>query len=156
VLEQSHPYDAIALWHVLEHLPDPWETLEAAAATLSPTGVLVLAAPNPKAMQFSLFKRYWTHLDAPRHLQLIPLPTLRERALSWGLQPVFETTTDAGGLGWNAFGWQMSFRNLADAAGVERVPTIVGRVAGRLARPIERSGTRGSTYTIVLQKVART
>jgi hypothetical protein len=152
VLERSHGYDVVALWHVLEHLPDPWETLEAAAAALSTGGVLVLAAPNPESLQFSLFKSRWTHLDAPRHLQLIPLHTLKDKALSWGLQPVFETATDQGGLGWNAFGWQMSFRNVARAAGVKKVPTIVGRVAGRVTRPIERSGLRGSTYTLVLQK----
>jgi protein-L-isoaspartate O-methyltransferase len=154
VLQSSGQFEAIALWHVLEHLPDPWETLEAAAAALSPGGVLVLAAPNPDAIQFLIFKSYWTHLDAPRHLQLIPIRALRERAMSWGLLPIFSTTTDPGGLGWNAFGWQMSFRNLAEAR-VGKVPTLVGRAAGRIARPVERSGLRGSTYTLAFQKASR-
>ena len=36
VLAQLPPSDAIALWHVLEHLPDPWGVVERAAANLAP------------------------------------------------------------------------------------------------------------------------
>lgn len=46
-LVDSGPFDVIALWHVLEHLPDPSETLRAAAQGLSEGGILVIAVPNP-------------------------------------------------------------------------------------------------------------
>jgi 2-polyprenyl-3-methyl-5-hydroxy-6-metoxy-1,4-benzoquinol methylase len=153
VLERSSAVQVIALWHVVEHLTDPMETLEAAAAALRPGGILVVSAPNPAAIQFSLFHARWAHLDAPRHLQLIPARYVRKRSLEWGLQTAMETTTDRGGLGWNAFGWQVSLNNVGARFGLT-VPTLAAKVVGRLARPVERRGLRGATYTLVLRKGA--
>ena len=39
-------YDAITLWHVLEHLPQPAQALHQLAASLAPGGVLIVAVPN--------------------------------------------------------------------------------------------------------------
>ena len=44
--------NVIAMWHVLEHLRDPWACLDAAARNLEPGGVLAVAVPNPGAFQF--------------------------------------------------------------------------------------------------------
>jgi SAM-dependent methyltransferase len=151
VLQRSPPLQVVALWHVLEHLADPMETLAAAAEALSPGGILVVAAPNPDAIQFSLFGPYWAHLDAPRHLQLIPARHLREQGAGWGLTTVLETATDRGGLGWNLFGWSLSLGNLAGSLGL-RFPQLGARAISRLARPVERTGLRGSTYTLILRK----
>jgi SAM-dependent methyltransferase len=151
VLEHSAPLQVIALWHVVEHLVDPMETLEAAAAALSPGGILIVAAPNPAAVQLSLFQARWAHLDAPRHLQLIPASYIRGRGLEWGLKTVLETATDAGGLGWNSFGWNVSLNHLAAIGGLH-FPKLASKVICRLARPVERSGLRGTAYTLVLRK----
>jgi hypothetical protein len=40
------PYDAISLWHVLEHLPSPRETLQFCGGLLGDRGHLILAMPN--------------------------------------------------------------------------------------------------------------
>lgn len=40
------PYDAISLWHVLEHVPDPRATIRACRELLVEGGLLVLAMPN--------------------------------------------------------------------------------------------------------------
>lgn len=154
VLGRASVYDAIALWHVLEHVPDPWRLFEAATAQLSPGGVLIIAAPNPNALQLSLFGRYWTHLDAPRHVRLIPLELLEERGRSLGLEVAWTTTADPGALMWNRFGWQHSLRNRYGAARVGMGLDIMGRLAELAAAPLERRGRRGSTYTIVLRKAA--
>jgi SAM-dependent methyltransferase len=140
-------FDVITMWHVLEHLPHPCETLRAAAEALAPGGVMVLALPNPASFQFALFRRYWTHLDAPRHLALIPAAAIEGRTHNWGLSTELETATDRGGLGWNHFGWQMSLRNLS-----RKAPDLLSRAAARAARPLERRDLSGSTYTLVLRK----
>ncbi len=154
VLVHSPPLQVVALWHVVEHLTDPMETLEAAAAALSPGGILVLGAPNPAALQMSLFRARWAHLDAPRHLQLIPASYIRKRGLGLGLKTILETTTDAGGLGWNAFGWNVSLNHVASGVGLS-IPALVAKVICRLARPVERTGLRGTAYTLVLRKEVR-
>jgi 2-polyprenyl-3-methyl-5-hydroxy-6-metoxy-1,4-benzoquinol methylase len=153
VLQMSPPLQVVAMWHVVEHLVDPMETLEAAAGALAPEGMIVLGAPNPASVQMAVFKARWAHLDAPRHLQLIPASYIRKRALEWGLTTVLETTTDPGGLGWNAFGWKVSLDHVAAAFGLH-FPELVAKVICRFARPIERRGLRGTAYTLVLRKEA--
>jgi SAM-dependent methyltransferase len=63
-------FDALTLWDVLEHVPEPLDTLHAAAAALKPGGVVVIRVPNPLGLDARLFGRYWTGLDMPRHLWL--------------------------------------------------------------------------------------
>ena len=146
------PADVIAMWHVLEHLPDPWATLASAAAHLRPGGILVLATPNPAALQFRLFGRYWTHLDAPRHLHLLSAAAVERRGRMLGLQPVLISTTDAGSLGWNSFGWAVTLRNFFRAPLLRAIAHFGGRIVSKLAAPIERRGRLGSAYTIVFRR----
>src|SRR3990172_3397793 len=76
VLQTIEPCTVITLWQVIEHLPDPWEVLVAASEQLVPGGILVVATPNPDAFQFKILRRFWAHVDAPRHLELIPVSLL--------------------------------------------------------------------------------
>ena len=154
VLRAGPTYDVIALWHVIEHLPDPWDLVAAAAVKLSPQGVLVIAAPNPASFQFRLFGSYWTHLDAPRHLQLIPIAELTQRARALGMLPRMATTADRGTLAWNTFGWQYSLANWLRSRSRKLPVRKVGRALSLAARPVERSGLRGSTYTLVFVRAA--
>ena len=151
IQETSSP-DVIAAWHVLEHLQNPWELVDAAAAHLSPGGILILALPNPRALQFKILGRYWAHLDAPRHLHLVPPDALRKRAEAAGLKQVLCTTTDAGSLGWNEFGWVYSLQHVASGTFAKRVLRFAGRkISAALALVESREGL-GSAYTAVFRK----
>jgi 2-polyprenyl-3-methyl-5-hydroxy-6-metoxy-1,4-benzoquinol methylase len=145
-------YDVIALWHVIEHLPDPWKTLEAISKKLQPGGILVIAAPNPEAFQFRVLGRFWPHVDAPRHLKLIPLSLLDREMLSLELKPVWSTTTDKGTLGWNTFGWMYFFTNFTNLRFIKTELAIIGRIMSIILGPIERMKGLGSAYTVVYQK----
>jgi SAM-dependent methyltransferase len=151
-LAQAAGADVIALWHVFEHLPDPWAVLDAAARRLAPRGVLLIATPNPQSFQLGLFGRYWTHVDAPRHLHLIPSGLLRRRAASLGLEAELVTTTDPGSLGWNDFGWRFSLANLSSAAALKRPLRLAGRMLGKLGALIDNREGLGSAYTAVFRK----
>lgn len=63
-------FDAITLWHVLEHLTDPLQTLSYCREWLKSDGYLFIEVPNVASWQAQLFKTNWFHLDAPRHLFL--------------------------------------------------------------------------------------
>ena len=145
-------YDVIALWHVIEHLPDPRETVRAAAARLAPGGALVIAAPRPESLQFRLFGSRWTHLDAPRHLQLIPIDAIAAEAGRAGLRLAGVTTTDLGGIGWNQFGWKHSLGNLSTQPERRDALEKLGLTVDRALARVERRGSRGTAYTITLQK----
>jgi SAM-dependent methyltransferase len=147
------PKDVIALWQVIEHLPDPWAFLEAACCRLAPGGILLIAAPNPDALQFRLLGPRWVHLDAPRHLQLIPIQLLTQRLEKQGLRRELATSTDRGGILWDMFGWRRSFGNLVHGSLQKRLLTLIGTAAS----PILLLGDvamGGATYTAVFRKEA--
>ncbi len=73
VCADSYPkqyFDAITLWHVFEHLPDPLQTLSYCRKWLKSEGYLFIEVPNVSSWQAQLFKANWFHMDAPRHLFL--------------------------------------------------------------------------------------
>ncbi len=155
-LVQLAPFDVIALWHVIEHLADPWTLLRTIAEKLTPGGILVIAAPNPSALQFKVTGGRWPHVDAPRHVALIPPTLLAQRAEALGLTQTWLTTCDAGSLGWNVFGWERFFMNMWKARFVTFGLRIVGKLFGTLMSPFERTEGIGSAYTIVFTRAHRT
>jgi SAM-dependent methyltransferase len=60
-------FDAVSLWHVLEHVEDPRAAMAAIARWLRPGGVLVVGVPNLASVQARVGGRRWYHLDLPRH-----------------------------------------------------------------------------------------
>jgi 2-polyprenyl-3-methyl-5-hydroxy-6-metoxy-1,4-benzoquinol methylase len=151
-LESGGSFDVIALWHVIEHLPDPRRVVQRAIEALRPGGILVLATPNPAAFQARALRTRWVHIDAPRHLVLMPHAALVDVAKAAGADPVLITTADEGGLGWNRFGWRESLAAEAEGHYPRLALTAAGAVIGRLTRFIERREGRGSAYTLVVRR----
>ncbi len=146
-------YDVVALWHVVEHVPDFRQMLVDLAERVRPGGVLAIATPNPAAWQFRLMKGAWPHLDAPRHLQLIPAEVIKDIVQPRGFEPVIATTGDAGGLSWNRFGWQRLIMNglpryrIFGLAGL-----IAGYAMGWLLAPLDNRSMQGAAWTMILRK----
>jgi SAM-dependent methyltransferase len=65
---QDESFDAIVLWHVLEHLNGLSENLTSIQRILKPGGMLFLEVPNFSSWQAVLSGCHWFHLDIPRHL----------------------------------------------------------------------------------------
>lgn len=61
-------YDAIVMWHVLEHMRDPQRTIAEVARLLRPGGLFMCALPNFGSVEAQLTEDKWFHLDVPRHL----------------------------------------------------------------------------------------
>lgn len=146
--------DVISLWHSLEHLREPAAMLAAAAERLREGGVLAIGVPNPDSLQFRLLRGRWPHLDAPRHLTLMPAHALVEHGRGLGLRCVQITTNDPFAHVCNVHGWAYALRR-RPAAGP--ASPAVGRLAGLLAKtlsPLEHSGHRGAALTVLLHKPA--
>ena len=60
--------DKIMLWHVLEHVPDPNETISQIKNWLKKDGEALLAVPNPSSWEAKYYKEFWAAYDVPRHL----------------------------------------------------------------------------------------
>lgn len=61
-------FDVITLWHVLEHVPNFHELIEALAQNLKQTGTILIAVPNRNSWDAHHYKNTWAAYDVPRHL----------------------------------------------------------------------------------------
>jgi SAM-dependent methyltransferase len=64
----SEHFDAITMWHVLEHVHDLHPYVEQIRSILQPGGVLLVAVPNYTSLDASTYGPYWAAYDVPRHL----------------------------------------------------------------------------------------
>jgi 2-polyprenyl-3-methyl-5-hydroxy-6-metoxy-1,4-benzoquinol methylase len=101
-------FDAISIWHVLEHTTDPAAVIRGIARSLKPGGVLSLAVPHFGSTQAGIFGGDWFHLDLPRHQYHFRLQPLQEMLARNGLNPLEIRT-----LSWeqNAYGFIQSALN---------------------------------------------
>ena len=103
----SH-FDQVLIWHVLEHLEHPRETLEEVHRILRPGGRLIVAVPNFESLQAEWSGAAWFHLDLPRHLHHFPLAALRRLLDDTGFEPLSDHHFS---LRQNPFGWIQSALN---------------------------------------------
>jgi 2-polyprenyl-3-methyl-5-hydroxy-6-metoxy-1,4-benzoquinol methylase len=61
-------YDAITLWHVLEHVEALHAYVEKLKALLKPGGKIFIAVPNYTSTDAHIYGNYWAAYDVPRHL----------------------------------------------------------------------------------------
>ncbi|MDQ6803556.1 MAG: class I SAM-dependent methyltransferase [Actinomycetota bacterium] len=151
-LADLEPAEAIAMWHVVEHVPQPWQLIDAAASRLARGGVLAIAMPNPQSLQFRLLRGRWAHVDAPRHLFLIPYPVLRARLEELGLEVLQVTSSGPVGIGLNRLGWEYALQRFPARRSASRpVRRLAAIIEGGLA-PIERRGLSGAAYSVLARK----
>jgi len=61
-------FDCITLWHVLEHVYEPGNTIEHLLKLLKPGGVILFALPNYNSADAEFYREFWAGYDVPRHL----------------------------------------------------------------------------------------
>lgn len=142
----------VTLWHVLEHLREPGAMLAAATHALEPGGVLALGIPNPRSIQFRVLRQRWAHLDAPRHLCLMPASAILHKTGELGLEVVRITTSDPSGLACNLHGWVYAMRRDPSQGPASGLPAIAGGLLTSVLAPVERRGGRGAALTMFLRK----
>jgi len=64
----SELYDLATAWMVIEHVPDPRDTLQQLHDLLKPGGTLLFSIPNSGCWEPKVFGRYWYVWELPRHL----------------------------------------------------------------------------------------
>jgi 2-polyprenyl-3-methyl-5-hydroxy-6-metoxy-1,4-benzoquinol methylase len=101
-------FDAVSIWHVLEHLDQPFETLDEVARITRTNGIIVIAVPNFSSLQSTWFKSDWFHLDLPRHLYHFDAENLCQvlRQKGYAIESISTTSLEQ-----NIFGFVQSFMN---------------------------------------------
>lgn len=91
-------FDAIRLYHVIEHLNDPLQCLRLINKKLKKGGQLIIGTPNVESLVSHLFGTYWYNLDAPRHIVLFSPLTLKRAVIDSGFSSPHIEFCSAGGL----------------------------------------------------------
>jgi len=107
-LKARAPFGCITLWHSLEHLRNPTQSLAELTAMLAPGGTLVAAVPDSRGWQARLFGRDWLHLDVPRHLYHFSGSSLRAGLERAGLDVIRVWHHE---VEYDWFGWTQSALN---------------------------------------------
>lgn len=86
--QPSAYYDAITMWHVLEHVHDLHGYLDTFSRILKPRGTLFIAVPNYTSFDAYNYQQYWAAYDVPRHLYHFSPHSMDILAEQHGLQVV--------------------------------------------------------------------
>ncbi len=91
-------FDAIRLYHVIEHLDDPVRCLRLIRRGLKANGEVILGIPNAGGLLARIFGKYWYGLDCPRHRFAFTQANLKSLLEQNGFTPTQTGYFSAGGL----------------------------------------------------------
>ena len=80
----SGSFDAITLWHVMEHVHDMHDYMEQFKKLLAPGGKLIIAVPNYTSKDAVNYGAFWAAYDVPRHLWHFSPASMRTLAQAHG------------------------------------------------------------------------
>lgn len=95
ICELTPPYDAVVMFHVIEHSPQPHELLRTAASLLRPGGLLCLRTPNAQSWLARVCGKTWEWLIPPAHIVLFS-PTSLSLCLQFSGFRVLDLRTQRG------------------------------------------------------------
>ena len=76
-LETDTKYDAVTMFHVLEHIADPQKMLEQTHELLNEKGKLLIVVPNAGSLGVELFKKNY-NWNIPHHISFFSPLTIRD------------------------------------------------------------------------------
>ena len=84
-LETDAKYDAVTMFHVLEHIADPQKMLEQIHELLNQKGKLLIVVPNAGSLGVELFKKNY-NWNIPHHISFFSPVTIRDILIQSGFR----------------------------------------------------------------------
>jgi 2-polyprenyl-3-methyl-5-hydroxy-6-metoxy-1,4-benzoquinol methylase len=82
--EKNQSYDAVTMWHVLEHVHELKQYFGKLHEVLSANGKLFIAVPNYTSFDASYYGAFWAAYDVPRHLYHFSPKSMEQLAKQFG------------------------------------------------------------------------
>jgi 2-polyprenyl-3-methyl-5-hydroxy-6-metoxy-1,4-benzoquinol methylase len=119
----DHSFDAVTMWEVIEHLPDPRTELAEIRRILRPGGMLHLSTPDAGSTVARVAGKRWLGWrKIPEHLFYFDLPSLRQLLSSEGFEITSHRYVSL------VVTWQYALQRLGAMLGTsifERIPAAV-------------------------------
>lgn len=120
-------FDAITLWHTLEHFKNPRAILMKARELLAENGSLLVAVPDFGGFQSQMFGQNWLHLDMPRHLFHFNFNALRTLLKQCGFSVKWRRNQE---FEYDLLGWSQSALNALSGTPNVFFRTLAGQKNG--------------------------
>lgn len=135
----SNSYDAVTLWHVLEHVHDLHDYVEQLKNLLTENGKIFIAVPNYTSADAAVYSKYWAAYDVPRHLYHFTPKAIEKLALLHGLRlqakkpmwfdsfyiSLLSSKYRSGGTSWMGAGWNGMRSNLTALFNKDRCSSLI-------------------------------
>lgn len=82
----ENSFDAITMWHVLEHVHSLQEYITQLKKLLTANGRLIIAVPNYTSSDAASYGEYWAAYDVPRHLYHFSPKSIETLVVKHGLK----------------------------------------------------------------------
>lgn len=139
-LELRGPFDRITLWHTLEHLYRPVETLRYLRRLATPGAVLIIEVPDHEGLTRRWHGGYWAGYHTPRHLAAYTPATLRsviERG-GWKVTDQYQWGTFDPYLLWWLGRQEQRGRSFSGSLQSRFLPFLAGKIAALPLTMLER------------------
>lgn len=83
-----HSFDAVTVFHVLEHVSSPRTFLDQCATRLAPQGILVIDVPNYGSRNSHRLREHWPNLYPNLHLYQFTIATLKKYLAALNLDEI--------------------------------------------------------------------
>jgi len=83
---EEKKFDAITLWHSLEHVYHLDKTLRLLSGSISSNGKFFVAVPNYKSLDANIYQEIWAGYDVPRHLYHFSKKAMTKLMANYGLK----------------------------------------------------------------------
>lgn len=148
LLEESNiaadSFDVVVMLHVIEHVPDPLETMRDIQRVLKPGGTLILETPRYDSLMFKLLRHRERSVSCDGHIYFFTTDTLREMSKKAGFEVQFI----------NYVGRSLNLARLLWNVGVMTKNQTIQGMIGRLSRALNCDAVHLHLNVRDMQRVA--
>ena len=143
----ENSFEAISLFHVIEHVLYPRELIEASYKILKQGGILFIETPDISTRRAKGAGRDWRYLKIPEHLNYFSIKTLSKLLKEAGFTPLkTKRAVESTGLMVGFFGGEKKARLFYDSwsqkswfrFGVRKIRTVKEIISGRILRDYDK------------------